>query len=155
MPDGVHRVCIWRSPVGLSQMNVSRSCARCSNKLTKNRVAKRKRYCFKCEVINKREQRARAHEGRVIKTYGLRPGEYQLLLDAQGGKCPVKGCRANGRTKFLAVEHDHKLGFTRLAVRGLMCSMHNNWIGRAGDDPEVFDSIAAYLRNPPAREVLK
>jgi hypothetical protein len=32
--------------------------------------------------------------------------------------------------------------------------MHNEWIGRAGDDPEVFESIASYLLEPPAREAL-
>jgi len=32
--------------------------------------------------------------------------------------------------------------------------MHNEWIGRAGDSPEVFDSLAAYLRDPPARKLL-
>jgi hypothetical protein len=32
--------------------------------------------------------------------------------------------------------------------------MHNEWIGRAGDNPEIFDSLASYLRDPPAREML-
>jgi hypothetical protein len=32
--------------------------------------------------------------------------------------------------------------------------MHNEWIGRTGDNPDIFDSLASYLRNPPAREIL-
>jgi len=134
-------------------MVARRSCARCKNTLTKPRTQARKRYCFRCEILNRRESKAKAHETRVMKVYGLRPGEYGLLLKAQDGHCPVFGCKAKGVTKWLAVEHDHKLS-GRVSVRGLMCSMHNGWIGRAGDDPRVFDSIAAYLRNPPARRVL-
>jgi len=132
-----------------------RPCGRCSKPLTKARIAKGKRYCYLCEKKNKRDSRVKSHDRRVCDVYGLNPGDYDLLLAAQNGKCPVKNCRANGTTKFLAVEHDHKLPPGRLSVRGLMCSMHNGWIGKAGDDPEVFESIAAYLRNPPAREVLK
>ena len=32
--------------------------------------------------------------------------------------------------------------------------MHNEWIGRTGDNPEIFDALAAYLRDPPARKLL-
>jgi hypothetical protein len=49
--------------------------------------------------------------------------------------------------------HD-KSRWCRACVRGLACVTHNEWIGRAGDDPEVFDSLAAYLRNPPGRATL-
>jgi hypothetical protein len=134
-------------------MITQRSCARCKNTLTKKRAQTRKRYCFRCEHLTRRESKAKAHEQRVMTVYGLRPGEYDLLLKAQDGSCAVFNCRAKGVTKYLAVEHDHKLT-GRVSVRGLMCSMHNGWIGRAGDDPRVFDSIAAYLRDPPARKVL-
>lgn len=132
----------------------SRACPRCGKPLSKERAANRKKYCYRCERAVKREQRLAAHDRRVEKQYGLLPGEYRKLYDAQGGKCAIRGCRATGKTKALAVEHDHSLGFTREAVRGLTCGMHNGWIGLAGDNPEVFDSMANYLRNPPARKVL-
>jgi|SRR4249919_1464922 len=134
-------------------MNTVRSCARCKRTLTKKRTQARKRHCFRCEILIRREQKAQAHERRVISTYGLRPGDYQKLLDSQDGHCAVFGCPAKGVTKWLAVEHDHKL-VGRVSVRGLMCSRHNGWLAHAGDDPRVFDSIAAYLRDPPARKVL-
>jgi Recombination endonuclease VII len=108
-----------------------------------------------CEVANKREAKERAHERRVINLYGLKPGDYAKLLKSQGGYCAIRRCKARGVSRALAVEHNHKLGFrNRKAVRGLMCKTHNKWIGMAGDDPEVFDSIAEYLRDPPAQKVL-
>jgi hypothetical protein len=131
-----------------------RACRRCGNRLSRPRLQLNKMFCVPCERLNRREAKARTHERRVGDVYGLEPGDYGVLLEAQGGRCPVKGCRANGTTRRLSVEHEHALGNTREAVRGLMCRRHNDWIGQAGDDPEVFESIAAYLRDPPARRVL-
>lgn len=107
-----------------------------------------------CELMVKREQREVQHERRVEQLYGLRPGEYQRLYEAQGGHCAV--CPARGVSRRLAVDHDHKLGMhNRAAVRGLLCRTHNKQFGYAHDDPAFFDRCADYLRNPPAREVLK
>lgn len=129
-------------------------CKRCTHALSDARVKARKRTCTPCERIIKSEQSEAAHEIRVCAQYGLRPGEYKKLYDSQGGRCAIKGCKARGIYTRLAVEHNHKLGFTREAIRGLVCKTHNKWIGMAGDDPEVFDSLAAYLRDPPAKRVL-
>lgn len=112
--------------------------------------------CTTCEREVKRARRKASHESRVGKVYGLEPGDYERLYEAQGGKCAIAKCKATGKTKKLAVEHQHDqehLG--RDSVRGLACGPHNGWIGQAGDDPEVFDSIAEYLRNPPAHKVLE
>lgn len=111
--------------------------------------------CTTCHRAVVKARRKAAHEKRSQSVYGLNEGEYDLLYEAQGGKCAIAKCRATGKTKKLAVEHDHKLEhLKRDSVRGLVCGPHNGWIGQAGDDPEVFESIAAYLRNPPARAVL-
>jgi hypothetical protein len=131
-----------------------RRCRRCNRMLTKGRLLQNKMFCGPCAQLNKKASKERAHDRYVGDEYGLEPGEYALLLEAQGGRCAVKTCRANGTSKRLAVEHNHRLGKTREAVRGLMCGLHNDWIGLAGDNPEVFESIAEYLRNPPARRVL-
>lgn len=95
-------------------------------------------------------QKARTHDAMVQKTYGLGPGDYERLYEAQGGRCAVAKCRATGKTKRLAVDHNHATG----EVRGLLCGVHNQLIGYNQDSPEVFDSLAEYLRNPPARRVL-
>lgn len=106
--------------------------------------------CFTHHKAFKKAQKARNHERSVQATYGLGPGDYERLLQAQGGRCAVTGCRATGKSKRLAVDHDHKTG----EVRGILCSSHNRAIGYNFDSPEAFDSLAEYLRNPPARAVL-
>ena len=98
----------------------------------------------------KKAQKARSHDRSVARIYGLAPGDYARLLDAQGGRCAITGCRATGKSKRLAVDHDHVTG----EVRGLLCSNHNRVIGYNYDNPEAFRSIAAYLESPPARLVL-
>lgn len=86
----------------------------------------------------------------VQTVYGLAPGDYEKLLAAQGGRCAITGCRATGKTKRLAVDHDHASG----EVRGLLCGPHNQLIGYNRDSPEAFRSMAEYLESPPARLVL-
>ena len=98
----------------------------------------------------RKAQKARNHDRMVQRTYGLAPGDYDRLLTAQGGRCAVTGCRATGKSKMLAVDHDHASG----EVRGILCSSHNRLIGYNRDNPEAFRSLADYLENPPARRVL-
>ena len=136
------------------------NCARCRKPLSRPRLEARKRKCYRCEVAVRREGKQKAHD-RAIESEDFTAADYWQLYEMQDGHCAVHTCRAQGKSKFLAVEHDHKceMGhdpsrWCRVCVRGLTCSMHNEWIGRAGDDPEIFDSLASYLRNPPARELL-
>jgi Recombination endonuclease VII len=130
----------------------AKRCADCDRPLSKKRKAKRR--CYSCEVAHKRELSERAHDRRVQTVYGLKPGEYQKLYEAQDGKCAL--CRrATGRTRRLAVEHNHKLGFTREAVRGLCCKTCNRYIlGFGGEDIEFYLRVVAYLRYPPAQRIL-
>lgn len=111
--------------------------------------------CLKCKREKRQADRDRSHESRVGKVYGLEPGDYQKLKDAlPNGRCPI--CQiANGTTKKLAVDHNHKIEqFGKISVRGLLCGRCNREvIGAARDDPEFFDRAAAYLRNPPAWSV--
>jgi Recombination endonuclease VII len=108
----------------------------------------------------RREQKQKAHD-RNIESGDFTAADYWELYEKQGGRCAISECRAKGKSKFLAVEHDHKCtmghdprDWCRVCVRGLTCSMHNEWIGRAGDNPDVFRSLAMYLFDPPAREIL-
>jgi hypothetical protein len=98
----------------------------------------------------KKARRAASHERMVQSTYGLGPGDYERLYAAQGNHCAVSGCRATGKVKRLAVDHNHATG----EVRGLLCGPHNQLIGYNRDNPEAFRSLAEYLENPPARKVL-
>jgi Recombination endonuclease VII len=138
----------------------TRLCKKCNKPLSIPRHKKRKKYCFSCEVAVKKDQKKSRHDKRVTMN-GFTGEDYWALYEAQNKHCAVYKCRANGRTKFLAVEHDHKCNqghdpkqWCRSCVRGLTCSMHNGWLGKAGDDPLVFLSLFDYLVKPPAREIL-
>ncbi|TQF03959.1 hypothetical protein E6W39_19095 [Kitasatospora acidiphila] len=81
-----------------------------------------------------------------METYGLKAGEYDALLAAQGGGCAI--CRGVRRYR-LAVDHNHRTGL----VRGLLCNMCNSrLLTAARDKPEVLRSAADYLDAPPARK---
>lgn len=105
--------------------------------------------CETCIRSRERGRNTAAHASRVAKVYGLAPGAYVALLKRQGGTCAIKGCRANGRTKRLAVDHDHRTGI----IRGLLCGPHNRLIGQFNDDPDLLQSFADYIRNPPSYDV--
>lgn len=90
-----------------------------------------------------------------MSQYGLAEGDYQRLYEAQGGRCAI--CqRATGKTKRLAVDHDHACcpGKTScgLCVRGLLCGPCNQTIGRL--PMGSLERALAYLTNPPAHRVL-
>lgn len=92
----------------------------------------------------KKARKATAHEKRVQDTYGLAPGEYELLYQLQGGRCAI--CqRATGATRRLSVDHDHKTG----RVRGLLCRPCNTMLGHARDVIDFFVRAIQYLSSPP------
>lgn len=101
-------------------------------------------------AVNKARS-ARAHEQMAARRYGLGPGDYDRIYAAQGGHCAL--ClRATGKgRRRLSIDHDHKTS----EVRGLLCSICNKILGHSRDEPEYGERLAAYLRNPPARTVLK
>jgi hypothetical protein len=104
--------------------------------------------CATHGVQAKRLSKAGAHERRVQKVYGLKPGEYGRIYLLQGGLCAI--CRrATGATRNLSVDHDHKNGL----ARGLLCRPCNDLLGHLRDDPEAARRIAGYLTLPPARQL--
>ncbi len=106
--------------------------------------------CQSCGRAEKKRVRANLREKRAQDVYGLPPGGYEALLASQGGSCAIHLCTARGLSRALAVDHNHETG----EVRGLLCVTHNQALGWARDNPDVFDSLAEYLRNPPSRVVL-
>jgi hypothetical protein len=85
------------------------------------------------------------HEAYVQRTYGLGPGDYDRLKEAQGGRCFI--CqRATGATRRLAVDHSHDTGL----ARGLLCKPCNRMLGHARDSVEFFERAIDYLNSPPA-----
>ncbi len=130
-------------------------CARCKGK--KGPKYEGRKYCGRCLPQVKQEQKNRAHRTSVAKRYNMDDGAYDRILEAQGGVCPI--ClRANGRTKRLSVDHDHsccaETPTCGRCTRGLLCSLCNNMLGHARDEPEFFYRAAAYLMSPPAKGVV-
>jgi len=104
--------------------------------------------CHTHGVQAKRLSKAGAHERRVQKVYGLKPGEYGRIYLSQGQVCAI--CRrATGASKALSVDHDHKTGL----VRGLLCSTCNKLLGHLRDDWQAAQRIASYLLDPPAKQL--
>ena len=88
---------------------------------------------------------ASAHARRLTTKFGVTNEEYDRLYERQGGRCAF--CPATGKTKRLAVDHDHRTGL----VRGLLCGRCNyDVLGKLGDHPDVYRRIVTYLTEPPA-----
>jgi len=83
----------------------------------------------------------KSHERRVQITYGLRPGEYQMMLEKQDGRCAI--CGNKPVTIRLAVDHDHQTG----RVRGLLCRRCNRALGLWEGDPQKMRNLIAYVRD--------
>lgn len=87
-----------------------------------------------------------AHASAVAKTYGLEDGEYDALMERQGGRCAI--CKCRPISKRFAVDHHHQTG----ANRGLLCSRCNHdGLGAFHDDPRLVWAALAYLLMPPAQ----
>lgn len=104
----------------------------------------------KIRADNKKRWRTKSYEQRLahnLRQYGIGPGDYQRMLDEQGGVCAI--CKrpptVDGpqRAKRLHVDHCHATGL----VRGLLCSRCNFGIGLFDDDPAQIERAALYLKN--------
>lgn len=139
-----------------------RVCVKCGLKRPETSYAgERARVCNSC----KREVRRKSARAKHLReTYGLTMDEDTELARVQGNVCA--GCR--GRRKYLLhVDHDHALERTllakglapaeaaRLSVRGKLCARCNKVLRDVRDDADVLMYLVGYLRNPPARKVLK
>lgn len=103
----------------------------------------RSRRCDTHQRAFRKASRIAAHDARVARTYGLQRGEYEALLDYQGGRCAI--CQvATGRAKRLAVDHDHVTD----APRGVLCGRCNfELLGRY--DQHALQRAIDYLNDPP------
>ena len=122
----------------------------------------RKPRCATHSRAAKKRSQLVAHASRVQSGFGISGEAYWALYEAQGGRCAL--CRiATGKTKRLAVDHDHKAPCIERGdhpadkgcpqcIRGLAC-------GRCNQDlvvhpVETLIRTIDYKLNPPARAVL-
>lgn len=107
----------------------------------------------------KRDAGEKQHRAQVNRTYSFQEADhYDRLYKLQDGKCAICA-RATGKTKRLAVDHDHSCcngptscGF---CIRGLLCSTCNQFLGHVRNNPQAFARGVAYLLNPPAQRLLR
>jgi hypothetical protein len=82
--------------------------------------------------------------GNLRREYGLSESEYNRLMSAQEGRCPI--CKSLfGPLKGMSpcVDHCHETG----RIRALLCVRCNTVIGHAGDDPGILQAAIRYLEN--------
>lgn len=105
--------------------------------------------CATCQRARKKAQKEAAWARGIKERYGITAEQYWALYESQGECCYI--CRrATGRTRRLAVDHDHLTGW----VRGLLCSPCNKLLGHVRDDEATLKRAAYYLEYPPAHDVI-
>lgn len=105
--------------------------------------------CATCHRAVKTARKEAAWARGIKERYGITPEQYWALYRQQGDCCYI--CvRATGKTKRLAVDHDHATGF----VRGLLCGPCNKWLGHMRDDPNMAIRVITYLDHPPAFDLI-
>jgi len=82
----------------------------------------------------------------LLKHYNITLDEYHDMLEKQNSVCAICGKPEfvkdnNGKTRSLAVDHDHATG----EVRGLLCTNCNKALGHIQDSPTLLQSALAYL----------
>lgn len=117
---------------GLS--NRCRPCARAYYREWSQRnidsVRERKRAYQASRPQEQRQDHHRKHR------YGMAPGTFAAMRDAQGGACAICG----REPKRLVVDHSHKTG----RVRGLLCDRCNIGLHLL-ETPDILSSAQAYL----------
>ena len=84
--------------------------------------------------------------------YGVTPDEFLETWEAQKGKCVI--CEDSlpdllvyeGRRRGYAIDHNHETG----EFRGILCTSCNSVLGLAGDNPEILERAADYLKSKGA-----
>lgn len=138
-------------------MSATLKCAECNRTKGVHLFYKRKTkrgYSKECKACAKKgDPYKRNLDRRYRSTYGISLGEYDKLFRFQDGRCAI--CRKKPAGRRLAVDHDHAIERTegvRRSIRGLLCTMCNDYLGHIGDDPTVGNRLTGYLTSAPAKE---
>jgi hypothetical protein len=75
------------------------------------------------------------------RNYGITAEEYDVLLEAQNGRCAL--CRDVPSNRRLHVDHNHITG----KIRGLLCHKCNIALGMFRDNPRVIAQALVYLED--------
>ena len=125
-----------------------KTCANCENEKPVEEFHKRKdrgdgfqSYCKMCAIaLRKRKYDSQIRYDQNLRLkYGITLGQYDEMLEEQGGVCLI--CKTHPEYRRLDVDHDHDTG----EVRGLVCSACNFRIGHVETVLRDFPQILKYL----------
>lgn len=71
--------------------------------------------------------------------YGMETGDYDRMLNEQGGTCYI--CKNPPNKDSLDVDHCHKTG----KVRKLLCNRCNKVLGMMEENPELLIQMTKYV----------
>lgn len=91
--------------------------------------------CIEC-----RRPKVNSLARRLAKRYGISPGDFERMLAAQGGCCPICSRKLGGDVRP-HIDHCHATG----VVRGVLCGNCNQGLGNFSDSLNRLISAAAYL----------
>ncbi len=114
-------------------------CSKCKQiRLMPSRTATMCRPCYDTP-----DEKSRRKASGLKRNYGLSLEDFNTLLEQQRHCCAL--CRkpfSTGHAAGPAVDHDHNTG----AIRGILHNACNSRLGSFGDDPDLLDAAALYLR---------
>jgi len=110
-----------------------------------------------------RRRREAARKQNLRTRHHMTPEQHDSLLAFQGGRCYI--CRrATGKTRALAVDHDHAKARAlcehpedqscETCWRGLLCQPCNRLLAHVRDAAAALRRAIRYLKFPPAQEWL-
>lgn len=87
-----------------------------------------------------------------LRTRGLTLEDFEKMFIAQEGRCKicqgdlvregVYNKKGEDRSRLACVDHNHRTG----GIRAILCNRCNRALGMFGDDTEVLQKAAAYLK---------
>lgn len=113
--------------------------------------------CYSHHMVHQKATKERAHRLRTETNFGLPPGGYDKLLEAQDGACGGCGKVPGPKARRMAVDHDHTCCPGKEScgqcVRGLLCWHCNDTLATFRDDEYGLRRLADYLTDWPSRKV--
>lgn len=91
-----------------------------------------------------REHDLNRHDKQLLKRYGADLGTFDLLMVLQNGRCAICGAlpgEVDGARR-LHLDHNHETG----KIRGLLCMLCNQGLGRFRDDVSLLQAAIDYLQ---------
>lgn len=140
------RACKVPKPLSDFSSNTHKACSNCCKRLAENAKRYYARHSKKL-IAWQRAYNLRYPEARknyvLRRLYGLSLGEYNSILERQGGGCAICGVKASsGVSATFHVDHCHE----KKVVRGLLCTSCNSGLGRFKDNPDLLIAAADYLK---------